>query len=162
MNRNLRTILMGVAAVVLCCGCQPQRPEGLEKLYPVQLTFTQETKPLEGAIVSLTSVDKSVRYTVGGVTDASGVVLLYTQGQYKGVPAGTYKVRVVKTEETESNSLDGAEFEAWARSNDDAKTESWSLVEKSYTKFETTPLELKVSERVDTQFDLGRPVRDVL
>ena len=89
--------LLILLSLVTFFGCAKQSvPDGLPKLVPVTLTFTQEGAPLTGAVVSL--IDPNIQFLVGGTTDADGTVVLYTHGLYKGAPLGKFKVRVVKTE----------------------------------------------------------------
>ncbi|MDR1958188.1 MAG: carboxypeptidase-like regulatory domain-containing protein [Planctomycetaceae bacterium] len=89
--------------VPVCCvllmlnGCGgAKKPEGMPPLYPCQITITQEGKPLADAVVSLASENN--KWQSSAQTDTKGVAELITYGQFLGVPAGTYKVLVVKRE----------------------------------------------------------------
>ena len=80
------------------CGQSPY-PQGFPKIYPCEITVTQEGTPLEGATVTaLTEDDNLAKWPVGGTTDASGKANLTTMGKFKGVPAGTYTILISKTE----------------------------------------------------------------
>lgn len=142
-------------------GCAKPMPEGLEKLYPVELTIVQEGVPLDGATVSLASLDSSLNFALGGKTNAEGKLTLYTQGKYLGIPAGKYKVRVLKIAQTElpprPATLSGPEFEAWRKQTAGMKVESWSVIEKQYSELGTTPLELEVTGKTTSTFDVGKP-----
>ena len=88
----------------VCClpslfmGCGGQNlPDGMPRLYPAAIEVTQEGTPLAGATVTLVSDDPVLaRWGPTGVTDASGIAALQTDGMYRGVPLGTYKVVVTK------------------------------------------------------------------
>ena len=83
--------------LLLAAGCTQQRPDGLPKLYPVSLRVVQEGKPLDGASLVLRTADAdALPWTIGGKTDDSGTLVLWTHGKYKGVPAGKFKVVVSK------------------------------------------------------------------
>ncbi|GHT09827.1 hypothetical protein FACS1894170_01030 [Planctomycetales bacterium] len=62
----------------------------MPKLYPATLTVLQDGKPLENASVVLINTDATSTWSAGGQTDAKGVVMLQTMGQFKGIPEGTY------------------------------------------------------------------------
>ena len=67
--------------------CENDTPDGFPKLVSVTLTLPQEDAPLADTIVSLASGSE---FSVGGVRDAKGNVVVYTRGKHK--------VRVTKTE----------------------------------------------------------------
>jgi len=77
-----------VFAALLVAGCGPSlvRTEGEVKL---------DGQPVEGATVTFVS-DADPAKIYGGFTDASGKFSLST-GDKAGIPAGSYKVTVVKT-----------------------------------------------------------------
>jgi hypothetical protein len=71
---------------------------GIPQRYPVNVTITQDGKPLTDAQVILINIDPASNWSGGGNTDKNGVVRLRTLGQFDGIPEGTYKVIVSKIE----------------------------------------------------------------
>jgi hypothetical protein len=140
------SILLGLFSVI---GCQQaQRPDGLPDLFPFQLVLTQDSQPLHGASVQLVSPE--IPFPVTGTTDANGVAFLVTYGQFSGVPLGTYKVVVIKTE-TEGET------------SEEKRTQPifiYSLVDPALANRETTTLEVTVENGKKTvTLDVGKPVR---
>ncbi|MDR1268746.1 MAG: carboxypeptidase-like regulatory domain-containing protein [Planctomycetaceae bacterium] len=130
-------------------GCQSeQRPDGLPDLVPFQLIVTQDNQPCIGAGVQLVSPE--IPFPVTGQTDANGVARLVTYGRFSGVPQGTYKVVVIKTE-TEGET------------SGEKQTQPifiYSLVDPSLTNRETTTLEITVEKsKKSATLDVGKSVR---
>ena len=132
-------------------GCGEQRPEGFPKLYPVTLDFAQEGKPLDNAVVRLYS--EEVAWVISGRTDSGGRVRFLTHGKYPGVPAGTYKISVVKDHiEPRPGYVLKDEFDTMA-------TDAYALVAPEYESAATTPLTLTVDGKKTESFELGKAVR---
>lgn len=95
-------LAVGLAFVVGgAFGCSgKKKPDNMPELYNVKVKATQGGAPLADASLNLISADGSTSYAVGGKTDSNGVASLTTHGDFKGAPAGTFKVGVVKTEFT--------------------------------------------------------------
>ena len=130
----------------------------------VTLTLTQDGTPLVGAVVSLAGDSE---FSVGGVTDAKGNVVVYTHGKHKGAPLGKYKVRVAKTESDPGppspKSFTGPEFEAWQKEYGNLPPpKTYTLVEKQYTQAETTPLGLDVTGPTAQTLDVGKAIKEVI
>lgn len=91
-------ILSFVFFVFFASGCNgPKKPDGMPKIYPVQIIVNQEGKPLAEAAVTLFHNDPELtRWVPAGTTNASGKVLPRTSGQFEGVPEGAWKVLVTK------------------------------------------------------------------
>lgn len=86
-----RIFLFSYIAVSLLfvTGCGERLPPGMPKLYKTIITITQDGKPLEGAQVIAVSEDfANAPWTSGGITDATGIVELKTEGRYSGIPIG--------------------------------------------------------------------------
>jgi len=139
------------------CNRQPL-PNDLPKLYRRSVKVTQGGRPLADAVVFFAPTDNS-KWNAGGSTNSSGVAELHTQGMYRGIAAGTYKVTVNKTEfedkvdPTRRNSEGGAL----------TTTIFHSLVELKYTDQNTTDLEVVITPKNEPiVLDLGSPVRQVL
>lgn len=140
-------------------GCSGQKtPDDLPKLYPQKIVLTQEGKPLADAEVYLAPEEGS-KWNGGGSTDDSGTAEIFTQGRYKGLASGKYKVVVTKTEiETNFNPQRGvSEGSKEVQSKDTVYT----LVETKYRDEKTTPLEITVADRKgEHALDAGKVVRE--
>jgi len=150
--------------LVTLIGCTKTNvPDGFPKLVSVTLTLTQDGMPLSGAIVSLAG---DSQFSVGGVTDDKGNVILYTHGQHKGAPLGKFKVRIAKTESDSAppEPLPGTpEHDAWMKEMEKRPPpKTYTLVEKQYTQAETTPLELDVTGPLTQTLNVGKVVKEVL
>ena len=103
MSRTLFSFIASsivlLPATFLMTGCGEKLPDGMPRLYPASITVTQEGEPLAGALVQLIPEDPvNSAWGPGGNTDASGVVVLQTNGRYRGAPLGKYRVTVTKME----------------------------------------------------------------
>ena len=148
-------------------GCSEKLPDGIPPLHPCRIVITQDGKPLEGASLQLYSTGGS-KWHSSGTTDSSGAADIVTQGQYRGVPEGTYKITVQKEEvislatpeELAAIEKAKAENPQWF----DApriKQEHWQLVEKEYTLENSTSLEITISQGKNSEtFDVGKAVRE--
>ena len=100
--------LLTRVTVVLCLcvlgGCSREhRPKDLPKLTPATITFTQDGKPLEKAMVFLYAENPEIaKWTVSSNTNPQGEAILVTHGQFRGAPAGKFKVCVIKSEDAGS------------------------------------------------------------
>ena len=149
-----------VLVVVFCiafsgCGGEPV-PDGLPKLYPVTLTFTQAGEPCVEAIVTLVPESDSP-WGTGGVTNANGSVAVQTHGKFAGAPAGKYKVTISKTENGTVGQASGDMFTT-------QMIQTFNLIDPVYSTPATTPLTLEVEagKKSYPQFELGEKVREVV
>jgi hypothetical protein len=150
-------------------GCQSngEIPADLPKLIPCKITITQEGLPLEGASVTLRLVGGTQQWYPNGQTDTFGSIDFYTNGRYKGVPVGKYKIVVTKFE-TEPSKLppapseDDPQYGKWLEQSQQEVRANFQLIERIFTKAETTPLEIEVtdSKEVIGTFDVGKRVRN--
>lgn len=165
--KYFRLVLLGAFLSVgglLLSGCSsgPELPSDLPKLTPCKLTVVQDGTPLAGATVTLTMQGQP--WYPCGSTNEKGEVELYTNGKYKGVPAGTYKISVAKTE-TEPSKLGTAppegdpQYGAWMAKSAQEKRNTYSLVEKQYTDAKTTPLEITIPGG-ETMVNAGKAVKE--
>ncbi|MDR1960352.1 MAG: hypothetical protein LBQ54_15175 [Planctomycetaceae bacterium] len=154
-------LILGFAS----CGGE-KRPEGMPDLYPAKVTIVQEGKPLEGGVVTLVNNDSSQsKWIVGGRTDAAGICHLTTQGKFKGVPAGKYKVLVTKSEKTESETAkqpvpadSKAADEYYAKIRKEEKY--YEYVEEKYKLTSTSGLEMEITSGTNEQtFDVGKAIQ---
>lgn len=150
-------LLLFVSALI---GCGQNVPDDFPKIYPVKLRIMQEGKPLEHAPILLRSTDQSSTWTVGGVSDATGTVTLWTHGKYQGAPAGQFKVlvsKVVNEGEAEYLAALNREDAVAARKID---VKSFSLVEERFESEATTPLEIEITPKTRIiDIDAGPAVR---
>jgi hypothetical protein len=78
-------------------GCGSHKPAGVPDLHPAQVKVHDSGKPLDGIGVELYKTTGAAPYSLGGITDSSGIAKLTTtsgSGQYtgSGVPDGSYRV----------------------------------------------------------------------
>ena len=159
-----RSLLVFLCLVTLLGCSQNSVPDGLPKLVSVTLTITQDGAPLSGATVLLTDPSGSIPFTVGGLTDSKGTVVLYTHGRYKGAPLGQFKVQVTKTESDPAPPappFGSPEYYEYLKATH-PPTKTYTLVEKQYTQVETTTLALDVTGPLATTFDVGKAIRESL
>jgi len=145
---------LGMAALVGIMGCGSDRPADLPELHPLTIEVTQDGKPLEGATVSLYA--EGSKWAVGAGTDATGKAVILTLGEYKGAPAGTYKVCVTKELiETSGEITDDPMAPP-------VMTENFDLVDPVYKSPETTTLEVEVvaGENNPPAIDVGPAIKE--
>jgi len=150
------------------CGCSSEkRPVGMPPLHPCRVTIIQDGQPLADAMIRLHGTGSGTQWSSSGTTDANGVATLLTQGQFRGVPAGTYKVTVQKVETVslatpeQLAALEKAKAEnpQWY-DPPNIRQEFWQLVEEKYMLVESTPLEITVSKGQNNEtLDVGKAVR---
>ncbi len=107
--------------------------------------------PLADADVSFyPQSTENKKWATGGRTDESGKLQVMTMGKYKGMPADTYRVTVMKTH-----------IENAPMKEDDPPGEVFFLVDKKFMTESTTDLTITVESGGEQTFDLdvGAPVR---
>ena len=165
MQPGLLFTLIGCLYTWVGCSSGPAQPSDLPKLSPCVITVTQDGLPLDGATVMLKSMSES-QWFPGGQTDASGKVEIYTNGRYKGAPQDKYKIVITKTEVDPSKlgpapPDDSPDYGDWLEKSTAEVRNSYSLIEKQYTKVETTTLEIDVAGgKTEKTVDVGKKVRD--
>lgn len=131
-------------------GCE-SRPPGMPRLYPASITVIQDDKPLEGAMVQLIPENEAnASWGPTGISDALGVVVLQTNGRYKGAPLGKYKVVVFKREREQHPHPEWA-----AAPNGDpnyskymaieGQLKTFDYIETQYGSVDETPLSIEVT-----------------
>ncbi|MCF0234197.1 MAG: hypothetical protein HUK22_04365 [Thermoguttaceae bacterium] len=146
---------VALCVVVACVGCKKSaRPDGMPNLVPAKITVTQNGAPLADAALNLVSADGSSAWPVGGKTDAKGVAVLYTRGEFKGAPEGAYKVAVVKNDVEIKEGATDEEGNPYKPTPEqlanplliDARYATLiSLVPEEYANAQTSPLEVSIS-----------------
>jgi len=158
MRNSLKVcgLLAGVCSALALVGCGGKpKPDGMPELIPAIVVVTQNGAPLGDAALTLTSADGSCKWAVGGRTDAQGRATLYTQGDYKGAPEGTFKVGVSKFEIKVKEGAVDEEGNPFQPSPEQAKNpklldarfaESKSLVPSDCENAQTSPLEVTIAK----------------
>jgi predicted small lipoprotein YifL len=147
--KNIFPIVSLIIFITLT-GCGTKLPDGIPKLYSVTVTVTQDGLPLENANVLLSGTDKWIST---GTTNAQGIVSLYTQGKYPGVPEGTFKVSVAKIGE-EGEKPPPRPFDAESEriykeyQKSGKKYKQFNVIPEQYRKPETTPLQIEIKKGV--------------
>ena len=156
MRIVLSTLLL-IFCLLACCGCgQTAIPEELRSLYPVTITVTDGSQPLEGVGVTLSSTGSQGAYGVNAMTDARGVARIQTtRGPHTrgGAPTGTYSIVLFKLvnipPELEPNEDDQNNPAAAAtkRTKLDAFLKENRAIPLVLTQSDTSPVELAVAEK---------------
>ncbi|MDR0335497.1 MAG: carboxypeptidase-like regulatory domain-containing protein [Planctomycetaceae bacterium] len=157
--------------VIFIVGCQHRSslPPDIPPLTVCKIKVTQNGEPVNNASVSLIPVTKTENWRTNGITDANGIVVPFTNGLFEGVPQGKYKVVVSKNEQDNNNhippapSMGESGYEEWMKKYSSKKnaTMTYSLIEKQYTSFATTPHEIEVSGKktIEITIDVGKKTR---
>ena len=183
-NRIAFCVWSGMITVLLCAGCGGQRlPADLPPLHPTVLTITQGGAPLADAVVGAVNVDETILWSGAAVTDASGRATMLTNGMYRGLPEGTWKITVVKhirypegpttslLDEAPDINVDAAAHFAWvaanraridaeARERSRMEPQTYELVDPLLGSSQTTTLEVTITRgRNQHTLDVGEAVR---
>ena len=135
-------------------------PAGMPKLYPVLITVTQEGKPLADAGVSLRYADSSAgTWAIGGVTNATGIVKLHTNG-FPGAPEGKFKVVLTKQDNEGMAEYEAAGAQGDAAAARRVKVKIWSCIKEEYNDPSKTPLAVEITASTKTlEVDAGPVVK---
>jgi hypothetical protein len=121
-------ILLG--ALLVFAGCGQNRPDGMPALHPCQITVTRDGQPFAMAEVKLYPVEPQKKdWSTTGLTGINGVIDLRTNANYRGVPAGQYKIIVVKED------IEDVDNNFYYRVN---------TVDPKFGAIELTPLEIEI------------------
>ncbi|MDO4585829.1 MAG: carboxypeptidase-like regulatory domain-containing protein [Planctomycetia bacterium] len=153
-------ILILIGGMIPGCN-KKQRPEGLPELYPFAIKVIQDGQPLAGANISLVAQDPALmRWPCGGNTNEEGIVKLTTYG-FEGVPAGQFKVLIMKTE-TIGGVHNAEEAKRQREGEDFGKEEIFNLIDPIYRDQSTSPFVIDVKASYDnpiSEFDVGEAVK---
>ena len=122
-----------IPILLIFCGCsRVNRPADLPRLFPVTLMITLDNQPLDDALVVLHMEDgPDAKWTVGSRTDSAGQAVITTHGQFRGAPAGKFKVCVSKSEGIEEG----------------GRPKLVQHVDPLFADPKSTPLEIEVSDK---------------
>jgi len=106
-----KLLLLFLFVAVSLCGCSGEnRPHDLPRLYPLTLTIMVDDLPLDDAqVLLITDNPADAKWTVGGRTDAEGKAVIVTHGQFRGAPAGKFKVCVAKDDVAQPKNIAASE-----------------------------------------------------
>jgi len=93
--KRVLSVIVTIFVVSSLAGCGGRSaPSGMPKLYPCTITITdKENNPLANVILTTNHPDDpAYAWAAVGTTNESGVADLKTLGEYRGAPAGTFKV----------------------------------------------------------------------
>jgi hypothetical protein len=148
-----KTLVPFLSALVFVAGCGQKLPDGMPKLYPVTISVTQDGTPLAGANVVLSGTHQWVSV---GTTDAQGNAVLYTQGNYPGVPEGISKVAVTKIGE-EGSEPPPKPFSA----ESERIYNEYQKSGKKYKQFNVTPVQYRKAETTPLQVEIKKGIKNV-
>jgi hypothetical protein len=162
---------------IVLSGCAREKlPDGLPNLFDASVSITLDGQPLENASVGLIPENAAENGTAWGAvasTDKNGKAEFYTNGKYKGVAAGQYKVTVIKTVSESTVQIPpkptGSEKEIsdwhmkWIDNPPPQKI--YRLTSTQYDDDKKTPLTAEVvaekkSPKNAFTFDLGKSIRE--
>ena len=155
MKKIIITLIVATLSVTGCSN--DSRPNDLPPLFPCKITITQEGTPLGGATVTLEPQGmENTKYRSSSVTDDTGKAVLCTYG-FPGVPAGKYKVCVVKYVIEDIKQFTNRDGELV---NDDGI--EYRTVKALYSDTKTTPHEIEITNKNTPlmSFDVGKPIRE--
>ena len=151
-------MLLLVLAAAGCGG--PKKPDGLPALYPLTIHVTQEGKPLADATVSLVTPDGSMKWVVGGVTNADGNAKMVTHGKFDGAPEGNFSVMILKTINEGVDEYNAAMTQGDTAAAKKIEVNMWQLVGDDYTLPKTTPIKVDVKKNTKLlEVDAGPAVK---
>ena len=136
-----------VAIFLLCLflgsGCSKQKlPDDMPKLYPCKITIKdKDGKPMPTVVVSLNPEDKDNRWGASGETNASGVAVILTSGQYPGLAQGKYRVTLTRLEHVKTGELNDAGNEIILSKN---------LILEEYSNLASTPFQFAMETKATT------------
>ena len=153
MYRYKITFFTFALLVLTPLGCGQKLPPGMPTLYKTTLVVTQDGAPLADASVVVVNEDfTSSPWSSGGVTDAAGQVVLKTEGQYTGVPAGKYIVTVTKIVgppglELPKNVNTDEEIRERDKIQKQIENNSFHIVDEKFMTAKSTPLKIEVPKK---------------
>ena len=141
-THKLSYLLLVLVAFSACK--REHRPAGLPKLMPCEIAVVDvDGSPLSGAGVTLIAIDGDIPWAAIGLTDENGVATIAVNNQYKGAPAGKYKVVLTKVRGFDKTAaLPDFPVHVHVSMQDEVAY----FINPMYTKSETTPFEVEVAD----------------
>jgi hypothetical protein len=151
-RQQFKNLFLLILPAFVLCGCGEKKPDGLPRLQPASLQFTQDGAPCGGASVVLVPLGESP-WIVGGFTNDSGVAELKTHRKYSGAPVGNYKIIVSKVEREIIGPAKTSMYDVEEGIN-------YHLVDPIYSTTKETPLEVEIVKGKNVKsFELGKQVK---
>ena len=146
MKIHLCFLGLTITACMFLAGCKEGKPKELADLTPCTLTFQYEDgTPVDQATIKLFPEDTNNAWSMGGITDDSGKLIVKTDRKYDGAMPGKYKVTCSKLLLTPTGKK-GEEGEDICTST--------PLVDAEFTKSPTTPLAIEVVSKTPLESTL--------
>jgi hypothetical protein len=160
----MRSFLFIVLAILFFSGCGPTRPEAMPNTFPCKITILQDGVSLSGIDVALFRAEGNGPLSISAYTNSNGVANIKTAwGNYStsGVPAGTYKITLVKhvalpddgVTEEQKEQFTLKEAEAYEKKRNE-EIDKLRLIPKQMSSPETTPFEITVIEKSRAELTL--------
>jgi hypothetical protein len=155
--------------MIITSGCNQNNdlPPNVPKLYPTTITVIQDGQGLGKASVTLMPLRGSGNtWYAGAQTNAQGVAVMMTQGQYNGTVPGKYKILVRKQETTPSTIVlpdpgkDSAGYAKALELRNKEVRESFNLIDLKYSSVDSTPEEIEIiADKNEKTVDVGKSVK---
>jgi hypothetical protein len=151
--------ILVLLAMVCLLGCGKKRPEGLEETYPCYVSVTKAGAPLADARIVLHS-KTAMNFNFAGMTDSTGKAEIISEFDFKGAPAGTYAVAIVKSPENPVPKKTQAELSAMTMEESQAYYAEYHAAAAKLEKVipdhlmvpSASPLEIVVTEAGPNEF----------
>lgn len=159
---SLCSLCLTVLTICLSGGCASRIPEGFPKTVPCTIVVTDDGKPLEGALVVITTVPPSNSLSIAAKTDLAGKAVIRTlRGSYSapGIPVG--KVVMTLNKQAAAPEVKTSEqVEALTPEQIDAMTSEEQAAYQRRLDAETAKLPRLVPEKL-TRSDMSPLTRDI-
>jgi len=139
-QRCFLTAAVWVTAVSMLAGCGGKPlPKDMPKLYPCTVKIVdQNDNPVPQVIVVIVSDDPTFKWGASGGTNESGIAVMQTLGEYRGVVPGSYKILARLLEPNPTGQFDEEGIEIVLIDN---------LLKLEYSDPKKTPLAIEVGTK---------------
>jgi len=158
-KKRLVPLLPVIMLVMLSGGCGKSIPAEFRNLCPTTITIMQDGAPLSEASVLFKPVQNDAM-SASGITNEKGVATMMVQATYKGVPAGKYKVMVVKQTRERNPAISDEQMQGQNVSMEvrDKAYIVTNFVDPLFGDSLRTPLEIEVTQGKNEQtFEVSKP-----
>lgn len=135
--RNQLLILFALLTIPFV-GCGQKLPPGMPPLTPCTITVTMDGKPVDEARIAFYSTD--LKFACSGFTGDTGTTRMMTDGKYRGVPAGKYKVLVTKI------FVEEREYKGFLEEAKLPPKKREAIIDLLYEDEEQTPFEIEITQ----------------
>jgi hypothetical protein len=162
----MKKSLILILGLFWLAGCSSNLPKDLPKCYPCQIHVIQGGAPLVDAVVMLQSPEVGQQWFPMGTTDQTGTAVMFTNGRYRGAPAGVYKVLISKLTFERGNHgpappEDTPAYSVWLERMSNVSGTTYTLIEPQYNDAKQTPHEIEVKSKGKNAMtvDVGQAVK---